>query len=126
MEIDEELTAAPATPLVLSVLCEGESYGFAIVKRVRELSGGDLGWCDGVVYPLFHRLRRLGYLETEWRTLPEGRRRRYYAITDDGRAALARRQRRGTASSRDLTGMWGSVRWLLSDGVTIRPRLART
>ena len=90
MEIDEDLTAAPATPLVLSVLCEGESYGFAILQRVRELAGGELEWADGLVYPLFHRLRRLGYLKAEWRALPEGRRRRYYEITDDGRSSVRR------------------------------------
>ncbi len=88
MYIDEHLVAAPATPFLLTVLSEGESHGFAVVERLREQSGGDLGWPDGMVYPLFHRLHRLGYLTTEWRTLPDGRRRRYYALTDDGRAAL--------------------------------------
>ena len=71
--------------LVLAILAEGESYGYAILKRVRELSGGELEWTDGMLYPLLHRLRRLGYVTTEWRTPPEGRRRRYYAITEDGR-----------------------------------------
>ncbi len=42
-----------------------------------------------MLYPLLHRLQRLGYVTTEWRTPPEGRRRRYYAITDEGRAYLA-------------------------------------
>ena len=46
-----------------------------------------------MLYPLLHRLGRLGYVTTEWRTPPEGRRRRYYVITDDGRAALAEQQR---------------------------------
>lgn len=100
MHTDTELVAAPATPRVLAVLSEGESYGYAIVKRVRELSGGALEWPDGMAYPLFHRLRRLGYLTTEWRITPEGRRRRYYAITDDGQAVLAKRQRRRLNATR--------------------------
>ncbi len=82
MHIDKDLVAASATPLVLAILSDGESYGYAILKRVRELSGGELEWADAMVYPLFHRLRRLGYLTTEWRTLPEGRRRKYYTLTD--------------------------------------------
>ena len=106
MNIDKELAAARATPLVLTVLSEGESYGYAILKRVRELSGGELEWADAMVYPLFHRLRRLEYLTSEWRTLPEGRRRRYYAITDDGRAALAKRQRPRVTAMRALGGVW--------------------
>ena len=100
MHTDTDLVAAPAAPRVLAVLSEGESYGYAIVKRVRELSGGGLEWPDGMVYPLFHRLRRLGYLTTEWRITPEGRRRRYYAITDDGHAALAKRQGQQMSTTR--------------------------
>ena len=93
MHIDKDLVAASATPLVLALLAEGESYGYAILKRVRALSGGELEWTDGMLYPLLHRLRRLGYVTTEWRTPPEGRRRQYYMITDDGRAALAEQHR---------------------------------
>ncbi len=84
MHIDKDLVAASATPLVLAILAEGESYGYAILKQVRALSGGELDWTDGMLYPLLHRLGRLGYVTTEWRS-PEGRRRKYYAITDDGR-----------------------------------------
>ena len=57
MQIDKDLVAASATPLVLAILAEGESYGYAILKRVRELSDGELEWTDGMLYPLLHRLR---------------------------------------------------------------------
>ena len=58
MNIDKDLVAASATPLVLAILGEGESYGYAIVKRVVALSGGELQWTDGMLYPLLHRLER--------------------------------------------------------------------
>ena len=106
MHIDKDLVAASATPLVLSILGEGESYGYAILKRVRELSGGELEWTDGMLYPLLHRLRRLGYVTTEWRTPPEGRRRRYYSITDDGRRALEEQQRQWATVTRALGDFW--------------------
>ena len=106
MHIDKDLVAASATPLVLAILAEGESYGYAILKRVRDLSGGELEWTDGMVYPLLHRLRRLGYVTTEWRTPPEGRRRRYYALTDGGRAALEEQKRQWETVSRALGGIW--------------------
>ena len=112
MHIDKDLVAASATPLVLSLLAEGESYGYEILKRVRELSGGELEWTDGMLYPLLHRLRRVGYVTTEWRTTPEGRRRRYYAITDDGRAALAEQQRQWATVTRALGGVWRGSGWL--------------
>lgn len=107
MEIDKDLVAASATPLVLTILAEGESYGYAVLKRVRELSGGDLEWSDGMLYPLLHRLDRLGYVTTEWRTSPEGRRRKYYAITDAGQAALKQQKRQWVAVTRALGGAWG-------------------
>ena len=110
MHIDKDLVAASATPLVLAILAEGESYGYAILKRVRELSEGELEWTDGMLYPLLHRLKRLGYVTTEWRSPPEGRRRRYYAITRDGRAALAEQQRQWAAVTRALGDIWrGSI-----------------
>ena len=112
MHIDKDLVAASATPLVLAILAEGESYGYALLKRVRELSGGELEWTDGMLYPLLHRLGRLGYVTTEWRTSPEGRRRRYYAITDDGRAALAEQQRQWVAVTRALGDVWAGLGWL--------------
>jgi DNA-binding PadR family transcriptional regulator len=93
VQIDKDLVAASATPLVLAILAEGESYGYAILKRVRELSHGELEWTDGMLYPLLHRLDRQGFVDTEWQTPPEGRRRKYYAITEDGRAALAEHKR---------------------------------
>ncbi|MDQ4125906.1 MAG: PadR family transcriptional regulator [Actinomycetota bacterium] len=113
MRIDKDLVAASATPLVLSILSEGESYGYAILRRVRELSGGDLEWTDGMLYPLLHRLSRLGYVTTEWRAGDGGRRRRYYAVTDEGRAALAEQQRQWTAVTRTLSDVWPGSRGLL-------------
>jgi DNA-binding PadR family transcriptional regulator len=106
MHIDKDLVAASATPLVLAILAKGESYGYAILKRVRELSGGELVWTDGMLYPLLHRLERLGYVKTDWRTPPEGRRRKYYVITDDGRAALVEQRLQWAAVTRALNDVW--------------------
>ena len=106
MRIDKDLVAASATPLVLAILADGESYGYAILKRVRTLSGGELEWSDGMLYPLLHRLGRLGYVTTEWRTPPGGRRRKYYVITDEGRAALSDHRRQWLTVSRALDHMW--------------------
>ena len=60
MNIDKDLVAASATPLVLAILTESESYGYAILKRVREISDGELEWTDGMLYPLLHRLAPAG------------------------------------------------------------------
>lgn len=107
MDIDKDLVAAMATPLVLAILGEGGSYGYAILKRVRELSDGELEWTDGMLYPLLHRLERLGSIRAEWGASPEGRRRRNYEITEAGRAQLAAQRRQWEAATRALGGIWG-------------------
>jgi PadR family transcriptional regulator, regulatory protein PadR len=106
LRIDKDLVAASATPLVLAILADGESYGYAILKRVRALSQGELEWSDGMLYPLLHRLGRLGYVTTEWRASTEGRRRKYYVITDEGRAALAEQRRQWETITRALNDVW--------------------
>ena len=106
MRIDKDLVAASATPLVLAILAEEESYGYALSKRVKELSGGQLEWSDGMLYPLLHRLERLEWVTTAWRTPPEGRRRKYYVITDTGRTALADQRRQWVAVTAALGSAW--------------------
>ncbi len=107
MQIDKDLVAASATPLVLAILAEGKSYGYAILKRVRELSDGELEWTDGMLYPLLHRLQRLGYVIPEWETPDGGRRRKYYALTEEGQAALAGHKRQWLPVPRAPGDVWG-------------------
>ena len=93
MDIGKDLVAASATPLVLAILSEGESYGYAIIKRVDELSGGRLQWTDGMLYPVLHRLERNGLVEANWGRSESGRRRKYYRLTDRGSEELENQQR---------------------------------
>lgn len=107
MRIDKDLVAASATPLVLGILAEDESsYGYAILKRIRELSDGNIEWTDGMLYPLLHRLERLGHVKSSWQTSDVGRRRKHYALTDAGRQALADRQSQWTVVSEALDRVW--------------------
>ncbi|MCK0115619.1 PadR family transcriptional regulator [Isoptericola sp. CG 20/1183] len=109
MHIDKDLVAASATPLVLGILAEGESYGYAIAKRVADLSGGHMEWTDGMLYPLLHRLERNGLIEASWGRSPAGRRRKHYAITLAGREALAERRAQWEVVSAALTQAWEAV-----------------
>jgi PadR family transcriptional regulator PadR len=109
MDLEKDLVAAMATPLVLAILAGGPSYGYAILKRVHELSAGEIAWTDGMLYPLLHRLERLGLIDATWGTSPEGRRRKYYAITAAGEAALAEHRRQWATATRTLGGLWGTV-----------------
>jgi DNA-binding PadR family transcriptional regulator len=106
MAIHKDLMAASSTPIVLAILAEGESYGYAILQRVRELSGGHLEWTDGMLYPVLHRLERLGHVEAQWKVAETGRRRKYYRITPGGRAQLVEERRQWQAVDTTLRGIW--------------------
>ena len=104
MNVGKDLVAASATPLVLAILSEGESYGYAIIKRVDELSGGELQWTDGMLYPVLHRLEHNGFVEAHWGRSDSGRRRKYYRLTDRGVAELSSQQRQWQVVNDALSG----------------------
>ena len=106
MDLGKDLVAASATPLVLAILAEGESYGYAIIKRVAELSGGHLNWTDGMLYPVLHRLERHGLVAARWRASESGRRRKYYRLTKDGRLQLDAERKRWQVVDETLHRIW--------------------
>ncbi len=106
MGINKDLVAASSTALVLAILAEGDSYGYAILKRVRELSGGALEWTDGMLYPVLHRLDRSGLIESRWAKSESGRRRKYYRITKAGRGQLADERRQWQTVDKTLGKIW--------------------
>lgn len=109
MDLNKDLVAASATPLVLAILAEGDSYGYAIIKRVTELSGGHLQWTDGMLYPVLHRLERQGLVAAKWREAESGRQRKYYRITKDGRTQLAAQRQQWQVVDDTLRGIWMKV-----------------
>ncbi|PKM48717.1 MAG: PadR family transcriptional regulator, partial [Firmicutes bacterium HGW-Firmicutes-6] len=52
MNVSKDLIAASATPFILSILKESDSYGYAIIKKVKELTGDELVWSEGMLYPV--------------------------------------------------------------------------
>jgi len=113
MEIPKDLVAASAAPLVLSILADGPSYGYAIIKRVSELSDGELEWTEGLLYPLLHRLERQGHIVGSWGASESGRKRKYYDVTAAGRAALADHRSQWRAVAAALEESWGSAKRLV-------------
>jgi PadR family transcriptional regulator len=77
--------------LMLSVLSAGPAHGYAIISALRARSEGLFDLPEGTVYPALHRLEDAGLLASSWAET-DGRRRRVYALTDRGAAALAAEQ----------------------------------
>ena len=84
MNVSKDLIAASATPLILAILKENDSYGYAIIKRVKEMSENQLIWTEGMLYPVLHRLEEQQLIESYWDKSEAGRQRKYYRIKDVG------------------------------------------
>jgi len=104
--INKELMAASSEPVVLAILAQSESYGYEMIQRVRELSGGEVAWTDGMLYPVLRRLEVQGQITSEWRVAENGRKRRYYSISKSGRAELAAKRQEWLCVSAMLTQLW--------------------
>jgi len=109
MDIGKDLVAASATPLILAILAEGDSYGYAILKRVSDLSGGRLQWTDGMLYPVLHRLEKQGHIHGRWGKSENGRRRKYYRITQQGLAELKQQREQWQTVDAALRNIWLSA-----------------
>ena len=106
MELSKDLVAASATPLILSILKEGDSYGYAIIKRVRELSDEEITWTDGMLYPVLHRLEKQQLIKSYWEKADTGRKRKYYSLTFEGSENLATLKSQWQLVNRTLNKTW--------------------
>lgn len=104
--ITKDLVAASSRPLILSILADGESYGYEITRKVCELSEGGLDWNDGMLYPVLHRLERQGLVVSEWKESETGRERKYYRLSPDGRKALRTERRQWLTVHNTLCKVW--------------------
>ena len=105
--IAKPLVAATLKPMMLSILAEGESYGYRIISRVQKLSKGQMNWTTGTLYPLLHRLEKEGLVESFWRESPEGRRRKYYRLTPQGHEALVHEKQQWLDVHGMMAELWG-------------------
>lgn len=82
-----DLRRSSAELLVLALLRDRPMYGYEIVRELHRRSEGYFAMEEGLLYPALHKLEREGLARAEWREVG-GRRRRYYALTEAGLAAL--------------------------------------
>jgi DNA-binding PadR family transcriptional regulator len=113
MQISKDLIAASATPLILSILNDKESYGYAIIKRVKNLSQNNVEWSEGMLYPVLHRLESQKMIKSLWRESRNGRKRKYYKITKQGLKELLNHKQQWEVVHFILSQTWEN----LSDSV---------
>ncbi|MCF7945969.1 MAG: PadR family transcriptional regulator [Spirochaetia bacterium] len=90
MTLPKDLVAASATPIILAILQKEDTYGYAIIRKVQEISDNQIAWTDGMLYPVLHRLESAGFIDSYWRKAENGRRRKYYHITASGEEECGR------------------------------------
>jgi PadR family transcriptional regulator PadR len=89
---DSDLLRGNTDSLLLSLINEsGQAYGYKLIKEIERRSQGYFKFREGTVYPALRKLENEGLIAGEWKKLPNGQERRYYAITDAGRELLARK-----------------------------------
>src|SRR5271170_2547587 len=104
--IEKELVAASTEPLILSLLSRGESYGYELIQEVKRLSGDQIKWTDGMLYPVLHRMEDNGWVKSRWAEAESGRKRKYYWLKKDGHQALKEKREQWTMISVVLSGLW--------------------
>jgi PadR family transcriptional regulator PadR len=104
--LSKAMVAASTKPMILSILLGGEDYGYRILQRVKEMSGGTMTWSDNMLYPFLKRLEDDGLLAARWQLSEEGRLRKYYRITDAGRKELEVERRQWTEVNKALSALW--------------------
>jgi DNA-binding PadR family transcriptional regulator len=86
--------------IVLGVLRTADRYGFEIYKTIRDATGGDYEIKEATLYATFRRLTKDGLVEAYWGDETQGGRRKYYRITDAGRAVFTQSVKDWTATAR--------------------------
>lgn len=89
-EISKETIRGHTTTIVLNILSQGDSYGYAIAKTIKQLSHAAYDINEATLYTVFRRLEKNGDIASYWGSETQGGRRKYYQITTQGQATLAR------------------------------------
>ena len=104
--VSKALVAASTKPVILSILVRGESYGYQIIHRIIEISGGSLDWSEGTIYPVLHRMERENFIRSQWKISENGRRRKYYRLTDLGKRELDKEMEQWKRVNKVLSRFW--------------------
>jgi len=87
-KISKELMGASSVPIILSILQNGEIYGYEIMQRIKDLSEGKLIWKEGSLYPVLKKLEKSGYIKSYWNVKDFDRPRKYYKLLEKGKETL--------------------------------------
>lgn len=79
--------------MILKVLSLEPMHGWGVIKRIQQLSQGIYQVNQGSLYPALQRLKKKGWIRSEWRVTENSRRAKYYTLTDTGKEKLGEERR---------------------------------
>ena len=82
--ISKELIGASASPIILSILRNGDSYGYEIVQKVKEMTNDKIKWREASIYPVLKKMENSGMIKSYWKVNEDERPRKYYTILAEG------------------------------------------
>lgn len=106
--VSKPLANASLKPVILSVLKEGDSYGYQIIKKIHDLSEGELQWTTGTLYPFLHSLENEGVVASYWQEVEKAPKRKYYRLTPKGQKVLVQEKQQWLDVNRLLIKLWGT------------------
>ncbi len=93
MKVNKELMKGSTSILILTLLEKEDMYGYSITQELKKRSDNTFDLKEGTLYPTLHALEKDGAVESYWFDTEEGRRRKYYKITDEGRELLRHKEK---------------------------------
>ena len=106
IDLSKEMMGAASVPLILSVLEEGESYGYLIIQRIKELSENQLEWKEGTLYPILHKMEKKKLITSFWKTSENGRKRKYYKLLESGKLVLSQEKLNWKSLNQLFINLW--------------------
>ena len=108
MKVDRELLKGSTNLLVLSVLENENMYGYEMIKKIRLESENVFEFQEGTLYPILHKLEEKGLISSYWEEFC-GKKRKYYAITEDGKKHLKSKKEEWKLFSAKINQVIGGV-----------------
>jgi transcriptional regulator len=104
-----ELLQGTLDVLILKVVALGPIHGYAIARRLQQMSGAVLQVPQGSLYPALHRLEKRRWLRAEWGPSDTGREARFYSLTRLGRKQLGERRANWDRLAAAISGVLNTV-----------------
>jgi len=109
MKIEKSLLSGSTPMLILSLLKDGDKYGYEMVAELAKRSDDTFELKEGTLYPLLHTLEKNRWVSSYTKLPPSGRERKYYRLTSQGREQLEYKEKEWRLFSEKVNAVLGFI-----------------